>query len=247
MKIDHVHGARLPPDRPSQWQSSTRSDGVLGLLSELLDGHPPHRLCFARGQRLAEQGAKSAAISVHLGGWASAESHLRNGDRALFDFLTSGDITGLGDVDGMSAHTVTALTDVTVLRLERAQVDWILDNNQKFRRFYLHAFAAQLDRARAWRVALSAKTAIERIAGLLAELTDRFEGGNARTDAVAASDHPRLSQVMLSCAADLTPATVNRVVQVLRRSGAIEWDSNGLRVLDRQRLLRFCQPGITAD
>jgi hypothetical protein len=46
-----------------------------------------------------------------------------------------------------------------------------------------------------------------------------------------------ITQVLLACAVGLTPVAVNRIVQSLRRDGALDWSVSGVRVLDPERLI----------
>jgi CRP-like cAMP-binding protein len=219
--------ADLSADLP--WPPNVRD--ILQTLQ--LERPAPERVLILRGRHLIDEGADTTSIYVHLSGWASVESDSRRGDRVLTDFFLAGDVAGLTDVHGASHYTVTALTDVTAVKLDRSVVLHLLEADAAFRAFCMHALRAQLDRTRNSRLALSAKTGVARVARILADLADRVDG---RVNGEQAPVHLPLSQVLLSCAVDLTPVAVNRIVHTMRQTGAIDWDATGLRVLDRQRL-----------
>jgi len=228
-------GSRLQLDQA--WAERAWPAHVREILPALhLEASAPERVLILKGRHLIDEGADTTSIFVHLSGWASVESDSHRGDRVLTDFFLAGDVSGLADINGVSHYTVTALTDVTAVRLDRAVVLHLLETDATFRNFCTHALRAQLDRTRNSRLALSAKTGVARVARLLSDLVDRLEGVTQGAALEHGPFHIPLSQVLLSCAVDLTPVAVNRIVQVLRRSGAIEWDSTGVRVLDRQKL-----------
>jgi len=226
-----IGGPRAPAQTPvvsAAWPPQTQ-DLLLRLQTER---QLAEQVSIPRGRHLVDEGNETASIILQLSGWASVESDSRRGDRVLMDFFCVGDVAGLTDVDGQSHYTITALTDITAIRIERATVLYLLDTEASFRLLCMHALRAQLDRSRNRRLALSAKTGIAKVARVLADLFHRLDAVPGAND----SGLLPLSQVLLACAVDLTPVAVNRIVQALRRAGAIEWDTSGVRVLDTQRL-----------
>ena len=80
------------------------------------------------------------------------------------------------------------------------------------------------------------RTSIERVANLLLELYLRAIKAGVMVDNVV--DLP-LSQVVLADALGMTAVHINRVLQELRRSDAIELERRVLRVLDPAALTRI--------
>ena len=151
------------------------------------------------------------------------------------DFLLPGDFAGLDDTGPHASFTVTALTDVAALRIDRAQFQAMVDSDPAFAEIHTAALVASLRRTRSRRLALSAKTGAAKVCEVLGELAARAEA-SSRDGLV-----PRLpiTQVSLASAVGLTPVAINRIVQTLRRAGVLDWSANGVQILDPRRLEEF--------
>jgi CRP-like cAMP-binding protein len=204
----------------------------------MLEDYAAERISAHKGRHLVIEGAKASSVFFQLTGWSAAECVSQRGDRILMDFLTAGDFIGLADEGPYAAYTVTALTDLAALRIERAQVHALVEHNQAFREVYIQALQAMLTRAHVRRQALSAKSGVAKVCQVLSDLADRVESAGDHTNGVSRSRLP-ISQVLLACAVGLTPVAVNRIVQTLRQAGIVDWGVSGLSVLDLRRLREF--------
>jgi CRP-like cAMP-binding protein len=204
----------------------------------LLEDFAAERIAAHKGRHLVVEGAKSSSVFFQLTGWSAAECVSQRGDRILMDFLTAGDFIGLADEGPYAAYTVTALTDLAVLRIERSQIHSLVEHNKAFREVYIEALQAMLARAHLRRQALSAKSGVAKVCQVLSDLSDRVESAGDNATGVSRSRLP-ISQVLLACAVGLTPVAVNRIVQNLRQAGIVDWGVSGLSVLDLARLREF--------
>jgi CRP-like cAMP-binding protein len=201
----------------------------------LIEDFAGERIFVNKGRHLSVEGEEAASIFFQLTGWTSVECVSRRGDRVLMDFLLPGDFIGLADEGRYAAFTVTALTDVAALRVERTQFQALCETDPEFPQVYIKALRDSLLRTRNRRLALSAKSSAAKVCEVLSELASRTE--------IAMKDVPSprlpITQVSLACAIGLTPVAVNRIVQSLRRAGVLDWGVAGVRILDQRRLREF--------
>jgi CRP-like cAMP-binding protein len=89
---------------------------------------------------------------------------------------------------------------------------------------------------RAWIVSLGRRSSVESVAHLLLELYVRgIRAGISTSDQV---EFP-LSQTVLADALGMTPVHINRVLQELRRSGAMELQRGIMRIIDPRALTQL--------
>ncbi|MFI4934566.1 MAG: Crp/Fnr family transcriptional regulator [Caulobacterales bacterium] len=205
----------------------------------LLEEYAAERVFVKKGHHLVLEGAQTSSVYFQLTGWASAECVSQRGERVLMDFLTAGDFIGLADEGPCAAYSVTAMTDLLALRIERSQLQELIDYDQAFREICFGVLRSALLRTRSRRLALSAKSGLSKVCQVLSDLAERAEA----LSTYAANDFTRprlpLSQVILASAVGLTPVAVNRIVQSLRRAGLIDWGVSGVSILDTRRLREF--------
>ncbi|MFI4975129.1 MAG: Crp/Fnr family transcriptional regulator [Caulobacterales bacterium] len=204
-----------------------------------MEDYAAERFFVAKGKHLVVEGARNPSVFLQLTGWASAECLTLRGDRVLMDFLTAGDFVGLADDGPHAALTVTALTDLVALRIERVQLQALMERDQRVREVCFAALKTTLARTRNMRMALSAKSGASKVCQVLSDLGERVEtlSENAANSIV----RPKIpiSQVSLAHAIGLTPVAVNRIVQTLRQAGLLEWGVAGVSILDVRRLRSY--------
>ena len=212
---------------PPAAQQILRRSSIEDLASE--------RVFVNKGRHLTIEGLDASSIFFQLTGWTSVECVSRRGERVLMDFLLPGDFAGMDDQGPHASFTVTALTDVAALKIERAQFFAMVERDPALAQIYTDALMTALQRTRSRRLALSAKTGAAKVCEVLSELATRAE------KSVREAPTPRLpiTQVSLASAVGLTPVAVNRIVQTLRRAGVLDWTATGVRILDARRLQEF--------
>lgn len=179
-------------------------------------------------RELATEGRDQGPARAIVSGWAARVRLLLDGRRQFVSFLLPGDLIGAGrQPDPIAASTVIAITDVAVALLPEPDSAPGLDQ----------AYATSLALEEAYLVAqvtrLGRLNAQERIGDLLLELDERLAlAGLAEGNGFAMP----LTQEMLADALGLTPVHVNRMLQLARREGDIEWRPGRVTLTDTAAL-----------
>ena len=185
-----------------------------------------------RAQRDAEivaQGDRADHCYLVVSGCLRTVTLMEDGRRQVDSFLMAGDLFGwelVGDHDAAAE----AVTPVVLRRLPISSLEALAERDLNVARRLRRMGADQLRAARERMVLLGRKTALERIAAFLEEMTVRLPADNrgnitlpmGRTDI---ADH-----------LGLTVETVCRGLTQLRRKGAIALERQDFRILDRSAL-----------
>lgn len=192
---------------------------------------------FAPRRDLIREGDQPGPVFVLLEGWAFRYKVLPNGSRQIMAFLMPGDacdlhIAMLAEMD----HSIQTVTHARVATISRPAMDEIMATYPGIARAMYIAQLVDEGTLRAWIVSLGRRSSIERASHLLLELYARA----VRVGIIheSAMELP-LSQVVLADALGMTPVHVNRVLQDLRRSGAIGLQRGLLRIIDPTALIRI--------
>ena len=185
---------------------------------------------------LVQEGDEGGKMLVMIDGWAFRYKVLPRGTRQVMAILMPGDICDLnGGPLGEMDHGIQTITDARVALIAPATATALMAMPGIARAMYVTQAVDQAT-SRAWIVSMGRRTSIERAANLLLELYLRAVMVGLGNDGVV--DLP-LSQVVLADALGMTAVHVNRVLQELRRSDAIELERRVLRILDPAELTRI--------
>ena len=186
---------------------------------------------------LIREGDQPGPVFVVLDGWAFRYKVLPNGSRQIMAFLMPGDACDLNI--GMLAamdHSIQTVTAAQVAKIDGRAMDELMTAHPAIARAMYVAQLVDEGTLRAWIVSLGRRSSAERAAHLLLELYVRgVRTGMASQDEIELP----LSQVVLADALGMTPVHINRVLQDLRRSGAVELRRGVLRIRDPVALTRF--------
>jgi CRP-like cAMP-binding protein len=197
----------------------------------------------ARSQQVAarkdliREGDKPGPVFVILDGWALRYKILPSGSRQVMAFLMPGDACDLhvGMLTEMD-HSIQTVTPATVTTISRETMDDLMTTYPRIARAMYIAQLIDEGTLRAWIVSLGRRTSIERVAHLALELF-------LRAVRIGLSDGSAmelpLSQAVLADALGMTPVHINRVLQELRRTGAIELRRGVLRIEDPAALTQI--------
>ena len=194
-------------------------------------------MAVAPRRDLIREGDEPGPVFVILEGWAVRYKVLPNGSRQIMAFLMPGDacdlnISMLAEMD----HSIQTLTAVSVSKIAREAMDDLMTTHPGIARAMYVAQLVDEGTLRAWIVSLGRRSSTERAAHLLLELYVRgIRAGVASHDEVELP----LSQVVFADALGMTPVHINRVLQELRRGGAIELRRGMLRIKDSAELTRI--------
>lgn len=191
-------------------------------MDELLSEHSIRH--FRRFEHLVRAGDKCDWIYRVEEGWACRYCMLRDGRRQIAALYLPGDycepqwlFAGHADLP------VMALTGMRTTKVSLSEIHARHDNDVKK---MLGAMVQILDRQTRWIISLGRKTAVERVAELLADLRQRLRAGS---DPVVIP----LTQRDIADVVGLTPVHVNRVLQDLRKQGVVKQQGRTLVVANK--------------
>ena len=186
---------------------------------------------------LIREGDQPGPVFVVLDGWALRYKVLPNGSRQIMAFMMPGDACDLNI--GMLAemdHSIQTVTPAKVAKIDGRAMDQMMLAHPAIARAMYAAQLVDEGTLRAWIVSLGRRSSAERAAHLLLELYVRgVRTGMSNRDEIELP----LSQVVLADALGMTPVHINRVLQDLRRSGAVELRRGVLRIRDPVALTRI--------
>lgn len=176
------------------------------------------------GSELLSEGRPISAASLIVEGWAARLRMLADGRRQFLSFLLPGDLIGMCQHERpLAASTVVAITPVKTCRAPGARMSDALAETYAVSRAHEEAYLlAQIAR-------IGRLTALESLGDLLLELLERLSlAGLARNGTFELP----LTQEMVADVLGLTSVHVNRMVQLARRQGWLEWRTRRVTIHD---------------
>lgn len=173
------------------------------------------------------------AVPVICCGWAASVMMLSDGRRQILSFLLPGDMVSTVLLFEPRANClVEAITDVRYRTFKRAEIkEAVLKHADLFAQFS-KAWIEEKHRADQLIVDLGRRTADERIARLILNLSERLaERGPAGKNEMTEMEFP-LRQHHIADATGLTPVHVSKVLSEFRRNGLIKISDRSLTILD---------------
>ena len=133
-------------------------------------------------------------------------------------------------------HSIQTQTKAQVVKIERQTMEHLMIKYSGIARAMYIAQLVDEGTLRAWIVSLGRRSSAERVAHLLLELYFRgVRSGIADNDQLELP----LSQTVLADALGMTPVHINRTLQDLRRSGAVELKRGLMRIYNPTALARM--------
>ncbi|ORE95116.1 Crp/Fnr family transcriptional regulator [Aurantimonas sp. 22II-16-19i] len=186
---------------------------------------------------LIREGDRPGAVFVILDGWACRYKILPNGTRQVLAYLMPGDCCDLhiGLLAEMD-HNIQVITPALVATVERKAMDEIMDQHRGVAKAMYIAQLVDEGTMRAWITSMGRRTSTERVAHLMCELYLR-----ARNVGLVFEPELKLplSQLLLADSLGMTPVHVNRVLKVLRLSGAMTLQRGSLHIVDAAKLVHL--------
>ncbi len=186
---------------------------------------------------LIREGDRPGPVFVMLSGWACRYKILPAGTRQVVGFLMPGDSCDLhAGLLATMDHSIQTITPASVATIDRAEMDAIMDKHPRVARaMYVNQLVDE-GTLRVWITSMGRRSSIERVAHLMCELyiRARYIGLTSEENL----DLP-LSQAMLADALGMTPVHLNRVLRVLRESGAMTLQRGSLSIVDPVKLVKI--------
>ena len=188
---------------------------------------------ISRGQCLMWEGDESLLVANVIEGALKLSTSTADGREQIVGVVYSSDFIGR-PFGQTSPHTVTALTDAKVCSFTRSAFDGFARAHPELEHKLLKRTLDELDRARDWMLLLGRKSASERVATFLLDMSRRL----AQSSCAGAGDLDRfelpLDRQQIGDVLGLTIETISRQITQLRTAGIISTpDRRTVIILDR--------------
>ena len=191
------------------------------------------RRTLAAGEPLIWEGDDSILVANVIDGILKLSTGTEDGREQIVGVVYPADFIGR-PFGATTRHSVTALTDARVCVFARGDFDRFAGEHPALEHKLLQRTLAELDRTRSWMLLLARKSAEEKIATFLLEMSDRLaEAGGEPLDRF---DLP-FSRQQIGDVLGLTIETVSRQMTRLKRDGVIDLPTRrAVAILDRMKL-----------
>jgi CRP/FNR family transcriptional regulator, anaerobic regulatory protein len=190
-----------------------------------------------RGNAIVWEGDESLVVANVIEGVLKITMGLSDGREQIVGIVFPSDFIGR-PFGKDSPYSITALTDAELCVFSRSAFDGFARQHPDLEHKLLRRTFDELDRAREWMLLLGKKTASERVATLLLEMSARLgeQGCNAGTDALNRFELP-LDRQQIADMLGLTIETVSRQLARLKAQGLIDLPNRKLVIIrERSRL-----------
>jgi CRP-like cAMP-binding protein len=184
----------------------------------------------AREREIHGQGEAANCCYRVVSGCVRLVKLMEDGRRQVGEFLLAGDLFGFDALDTYD-FAAEAVSDVVLRRYPRRMVDALAESNMALARRLREIISTDLRSAHTRLLLLGRKTASERIASFLLEMSTRLQ-----QDRPGVLDLP-MSRTDIADHLGLTIETVCRVLAHLRRDEAIAIERGSIAIRDRATLV----------
>lgn len=195
-----------------------------------------------RGETLLWEDDPAPVVANIINGVLKLSVNLQDGREQIVSVMYASDFIGR-PFGKESPYRVTAMTDAQVCVFTRSSFDNFAREHPDLQNKLLQRTLDELDRAREWMTLLGKKSATERIATLLIELSDRLsvDGCSPETLYLDRFELP-MDRQQIADILGLTIETVSRQFTRIRKEGIIELpDRRTVIIRDRPRLKALAQ------
>ncbi len=189
------------------------------------------------GQPLMWEGEDSLMVANVIEGVLKLTTGTADGREQIVGIVYPSDFIGR-PFGSTAPHTVTAMTDAWVCGFSRGEFDRFAREHPALEHKLLERTLEELDRARRWMLLLGRKSATERIASFLLEMSLRLAepGCNAAAGPVRQFDLP-FGRQQIADVLGTTIETVSRQLTRLKQDGVIALPGRrAIEILDRTAL-----------
>ncbi len=195
-----------------------------------------HQQQIERGRSLMWEGEDAHLVANVIDGVMKLTSSLEDGREQIVGLVYPSDFIGR-PYGTTSAQTVTAITDTKLCVFPRSAFDDFAKSHPRLEHKLLDKTLSELDRARQWMLLLGRKSASEKIASFLLEMSERLaEKGCTDIPARSSFELP-FGRQQVADILGLTIETVSRQFTRLKKQGLIDLpDRRTVVILDREAL-----------
>lgn len=137
-----------------------------------------------------------------------------------------------------SPYSVTAMTDAEMCIFNRKAFDEFADSHPDLQQKLLRRTLDELDRARHWMMLLGRKTATEKIASFLLEMSERLSGQGCHSDARSSFELP-FGRQQIADILGLTIETTSRQLTKMRADGLLDLPSRREVVINNRAAMEM--------
>jgi CRP/FNR family transcriptional regulator len=193
------------------------------------------RRSLSAGEALIWEGEDATLVANVIEGVLKLSTTMEDGREQIVGVAYPADFIGR-PFGGTAGHSVTALTDARVCLFPRADFDGFARQHPELEHKLLRQTLSELERTRNWMVLLGRKSAEERLATFLLDMSARLAAGCGATVPLDEFDLP-FSRRHVADILSLTIETVSRQFTRLKREGVIDLPTRrGVLILDRGAL-----------
>lgn len=191
------------------------------------------------GEQLLWEGEDAVLVANVIEGVLKLSNSMEDGREQIVGLVYPSDFIGR-PFGATTPYGVEALTDARVCVFSRRDFDSFARQHPRLEHKLLERTLAELDRTRAWMLLLGRKSAEERLATFLLEMSRRLE---PETCAATGADHVTVfdmpfSRQQVGDVLGLTIETVSRQFTKLKKDGVIDLPSRrSVEILDRSELV----------
>jgi len=194
------------------------------------------REAVSPGENIVDTRSPPRQLTVLLAGVACLHKRLEDDSRQIYTFQYPGDFCDLHrymlpELDQKA--TVTALTDCSVGAIRHDDLDHLLSQHPKLGLAFWRASMLEASILRERLLNISRRAALPRVASIICEQLARLEAINIKSAVIP------LTQIDLADAGGLSVVHVNRIVQDLRKLGALSNKTRTIEVVSRERLAQL--------
>ena len=191
------------------------------------------------GESLIWEGEDSVLVANVIEGALKLSTGTEDGREQIVGVVYPSEFIGR-PFGGKSGHGVTALTDAHVCVFNRSDFDAFAREHPALEHKLLERTLGELDRTRRWMLLLGRKSASEKLASFLLEMTERITPVGCEVDFGTTGPQPielPFSRQQIADVRGLTIETVSRQFTRLKADGVIDLPSRReVVVLDRDTL-----------
>lgn len=206
-----------------------------------------HHRALKAGQTLAWEGDESFQVANVIEGVLKLSASLSDGREQIVGVAYPSDFIGR-PYGSQNRQTITAITDVRLCAFSRVDFERFSAQHPDLEHKILQRTLTELDRARQWMLLLGRKSAQEKLASFLLEMSERLADSGCRSRGAPADQFGLpFGRQQIADILGLTIETVSRQLTELKKSGLIELPDNRKVVIrNRKRLQQMTdQPSLS--
>lgn len=202
--------------------------------ANMLRARMTETLEFKPGDIIVPEGEEISYSSLLVEGFSCRSKYTTEGSRQIMQFNIPGDFVDLHSYPlEVLDHSITALTDCRIVKLQHRDITQIIDSNPRLGRIMWFATMVDASMHREWLVCLGARTGAMRVAHLFCEMFYRLQVVGLTQ---GTSYRFPITQADLAQALGFTTIHVNRMLRELRDEGLATFRSKEVEIPDLKAL-----------